>query len=83
MQAWQFVRQHWAEINDRFPANLIVRVADPAKLLNTPEVVADVQAFFTEHPIPQSTKTLDQVLERQRVNAALRAREEATFSAAL
>jgi puromycin-sensitive aminopeptidase len=36
--------------------------------------VADVQAFFAEHPIPQATKTLEQVLERQRVNAALRTR---------
>jgi puromycin-sensitive aminopeptidase len=83
VQAWQYVRQHWAEINDRFPASLIVRVADPAKLLNTPEVVADVQAFFTEHPIAQSAKTLDQVLERQRVNAALRTRDEAPLTAAL
>jgi puromycin-sensitive aminopeptidase len=82
-QAWQFVRRHWTEINDRFPASLIVRVADPAKLLNTPAVVADVQAFFTEHPIAQSAKTLDQVLERQRVNAALRARDEAPLTAAL
>jgi puromycin-sensitive aminopeptidase len=83
VQAWQFVRQHWAEINDRFPASLIVRIADPAKLLNTPEVVADVQAFFTEHPIAQSAKTLDQVLERQRVNAALRTRDEAPLTTAL
>ena len=82
-QAWQFARQHWATITDRFPANLVVRVADAAKLLNTPEAVADVQAFFAEHPIPQSAKTLDQVLERQRVNAALRARDEAPLTAAL
>ncbi len=83
VQAWQFVRQHWDAINDRFPASLIVRIADPAKLLNTPEVVADVQAFFSEHPIAQSAKTLDQVLERQRVNAALRARDEAPLTVAL
>ena len=37
--------------------------------------VADVQAFFAEHPIPQAAKTLEQMLERQRVNAALRERE--------
>ena len=34
-----------------------------------------MQGFFAEHPIPQAAKTLDQVLERQRVNAALRERE--------
>ncbi len=81
--AWAFVRRAWPTIVERMPANLVVRVADPAKLLNTPEVVADVQSFFAEHPIPQSAKTLDQVLERQRVNAALRARDEGPLSAAL
>jgi puromycin-sensitive aminopeptidase len=45
--------------------------------------VADVQGFFAEHPIPQATKTLEQLLERQRVNAALRAREEEPLTSAL
>ena len=54
---------------------------DPVKLLNRAgTVVADVQSFFSEHPIPQAAKTLDQVLERQRVNAALREREEQRWS---
>ena len=53
------------------------------RLLNTPEVAADVQAFFAEHPIPQATKTLEQILERQRVNTALRTREGERFAAAV
>jgi len=74
-QAWEFVRRRWDEANARFPSNTIVRMIDPVKLLNSDEVEADVQAFFAEHPIPQAAKTLDQVLERQRVNVALRRRE--------
>jgi aminopeptidase N len=81
--AWQFLRRHWAEANERFPDNTIVRMVDSVKLLTAPEVVADVQGFFAEHPIPQGAKTLDQVLERQRVNAALRARENERLAAAL
>ena len=50
-------------------------MVDSVKLLNRPETVADVQAFFAEHPIEQAAKTLEQILERQRVNAALRQRE--------
>ena len=73
--AWQLLRQQWDVANERFPGNTIVRMIDPVKLLTAPAVVADVQSFFSEHPIPQATKTLDQVLERQRVNAALLARE--------
>ena len=75
-EAWEFVRRHWNEANERFPSNTIVRMIDPVKLLNTADVEADVQSFFAEHPIPQAAKTLDQILERQRVNVALRRREE-------
>ena len=74
--AWDFVRRHWDHANDKFPSNTIVRMIDPVKSLNTPEVETDVQAFFAEHPIPQAAKTLEQVLERQRVNVALRRREQ-------
>ncbi len=81
--AWQFVRQRWDEANTRFPSNTIVRMVDSVKLLTEPEVAADVQAFFAEHPIEQAAKTLDQILERQRVNVALRARERDRLAEAL
>jgi puromycin-sensitive aminopeptidase len=79
--AWAFVRRNWAESNERFPTNTIVRMIDSVQLLNTPEIVDDVQAFFAEHPIEQAMKTQDQILERQRVNAAMRARNESALSA--
>jgi puromycin-sensitive aminopeptidase len=83
VSAWRFVRQHWAEANEAFPRNTIVRMVDSVRLLTEESVVADVQGFFAEHPIEQAAKTLDQVLERQRVNAAVRAREEQRFAVAL
>jgi hypothetical protein len=55
----------------------------PREAAEPPDEVADVQSFFSEHQIPQSAKTLDQILERQRVNAALREREQARCAAAL
>ena len=78
--AWDFVRRHWDHANESFPGNTIVRMVDPVKLLNQPEVEADVQSFFREHDIPQAGKTLQQVLERQRVNTALRRREETALA---
>ncbi|MFM9084031.1 MAG: M1 family metallopeptidase [Actinomycetota bacterium] len=81
--AWSIVRQHWTEANEKFPVNTIVRMVDSAKMLNSDVAEADVQAFFGEHGIPQATKTLQQVLERQRVNAALRRRESEDLAAAL
>jgi puromycin-sensitive aminopeptidase len=53
------------------------------RTLDRPEQVADVQAFFAEHPIEQAQKTLEQLLERQRVNAAMRIRNEAPLKAEL
>ena len=58
-------------------------MVDSVQLLTEPSVVADVQAFFAEHPIPQAAKSLDQILERQRVNAAARVREQDRLAATL
>ncbi|HQZ33877.1 MAG TPA: M1 family metallopeptidase [Ilumatobacteraceae bacterium] len=80
---WQTLRQQWGLANEKFPGNTISRMIDPVKLLTAPEVVADVQSFFSEHPIAQARKGLEQILERQRVNAALRAREAVRLPLAL
>jgi puromycin-sensitive aminopeptidase len=81
--AWRFVRQNWEAINARFPRNTIVRMVETTKLLDRPDQIADVQAFFAEHPIEQATQTLEQLLERQRVNGALRARDAASLRTSL
>lgn len=73
--AWRFVRDHWDEANQRFPSNTIVRMVDSVKLLTTDALVEETASFFAAHPIEQAAKTLEQILERQRVNAALRRRE--------
>jgi puromycin-sensitive aminopeptidase len=75
-QAWEFVRRNWNEITEKFPRNTIVRMIETVKTLDRPTDVADVQAFFAEHPIEQAAKTLEQTLERQRVNGDVRARNE-------
>ena len=59
-------------------------MAEGVRYLTLPEQVTEAEAFFAEHPIPQSAKMLEQMLERQRVAAALRERAtpdlEAYFS---
>ena len=81
--AWSFVQQHWKEANEKFPVNTIVRMVDSAKMLNSDVAEASVQSFFSEHDIPQAVQTLQQVLERQRVNTSLRRREEEVLPTAL
>ena len=83
-QAWQVLRDRWNEADERFPSQLTIRMVEGVRYLTTPEQVSDAEAFFEEHPIPQSAKMLEQMLERQRVAAALRERAtpdlEAYFS---
>jgi puromycin-sensitive aminopeptidase len=81
--AWEFIRDHWDEAITRFPKNTHARMIDSVKLLTAPGIVADVQGFLAAHPIEQAAKTLEQILERQRVNAALVARNSAALGAAL
>ncbi len=73
--AWAFLRDRWDEALARFPGNTIVRMVDSVKFLSTPDLVDDTSSFFAEHPIEQATKTLEQILERQRVNTRFRLRE--------
>jgi puromycin-sensitive aminopeptidase len=82
-QAWRFVREHWHDAIDRFPSNTIVRMVESVKLLNLETDVADVETFFAEHSVPEGSKTIEQMMERQRVNAALRSREGAALAAAV
>jgi puromycin-sensitive aminopeptidase len=83
-RAWATLRERWAEIEERFPAQLTIRTVEGVRYLTEPEQVDEAQAFFAQHPIPQSAKMLEQMLERQRIAAALRERAtpdlEAYFS---
>jgi puromycin-sensitive aminopeptidase len=81
--AWRFVRDHWHHANEHFPVNTIARMVANVRLLDSPHLVDEVQEFFAHHRIPQAEKTLEQILERQRVNAALRTREGATLASRL
>jgi puromycin-sensitive aminopeptidase len=73
-RAWAFVRDRWDDLLDRFAQSNVITLASGIRYLTDPGVVADVQAFFEAHDIPQNRLMLRQFLERQRVAAALRVR---------
>jgi puromycin-sensitive aminopeptidase len=82
-QTWEFVKGEWDTILERFPDNSISRFLGGITNLTTPELAADVAAFLGSHPVPQGSRTVEQHLERQRVNTALRAREAEAVGAHL
>jgi puromycin-sensitive aminopeptidase len=81
--AWQFTRDHWDEMRQKYPDNTMIRIADGVTALNTPELADEAEAFFKEHPIPGAGKRLDQILERQRINVDFRSREAKNAAAFL
>ena len=79
--AWRYVRDHWEELLPRFSASNVLHLAVGARTLTDPELVAEVQAFFAEHDIPQNHRSLVQAMERQRVMAAMRERSSGELAA--
>jgi puromycin-sensitive aminopeptidase len=73
--AWRLVHERWDEMNERFPSNSIVRMLSGMRSVSDPALAADIQAFTSEHQVPQAKQTLQQHLERMRVSVALRQRE--------
>jgi puromycin-sensitive aminopeptidase len=73
-KAWRFIAEHWDAMQDRFASSNIIGLVSGIRYLTDPESVADVDAFFREHDIPQNHLMLQQGLERMRVNAKLRER---------
>ena len=82
-QAWQFVKDNWEQMLQAYPDNAIVRMLDGFKQLSQPEVAADIAAFFDSHAVPVGKLTLQQHLEKLRVNVAMREREAERLAASL
>jgi puromycin-sensitive aminopeptidase len=73
--AWDFVRENWDAVNERFPSNSIVRMLEGVRALSLPDQAESVRSFFADHTVPQGERILAQHLERLEVNVAFRERE--------
>ena len=69
--AWQFVKDNWDEFNRRYGAGgfAIMHLVSIIGRFTTLEHAADVEAFFADHPAPGAQRTIQQSLERIRINA--------------
>ncbi len=82
-EVWAFMTTNWVRLLEILPSNSVVRMLDGITSLTHPEDITAVASFFEAHPVPTGTKTLSQILERQRVGAALRTRESARLESLL
>ncbi len=82
-RTWEFIVEHWDEMNAAYPSNSIVRMLSGIRALSRSEQADAIEAFFAEHEVPQGRLMLAQHLEKLRVNVALRERESERLGAAL
>jgi puromycin-sensitive aminopeptidase len=66
-KAWSFMKAHWDEMLRQYPDNSIPRMCEGIVGLVRPELEKDVRDFFSDHPVKQGSKQLEQHLERLRV----------------
>jgi puromycin-sensitive aminopeptidase len=79
-RTWQFITQHWDRLVDTFASSLIVRMVEGINALDTEADREAVAGFFSQHSVPSGQRTLQQILERQRVEVSLRQRESELLS---
>ncbi len=80
LPTWEFIKENWDKLKELFASGSMSRMLEGVASLDTPDMVEDVAAFVADHPLPQAEKTVQQILEKQRVNSALRLREAERLS---
>jgi puromycin-sensitive aminopeptidase len=65
--AWSFMKSHWEDMLRQYPDNSIPRMCEGIIGLVSAELESDARKFFTEHPVKQGAKQIEQHLERLRI----------------
>jgi puromycin-sensitive aminopeptidase len=68
--AWRWLTEHWDDVLKRLPDNSRGRMLEGIVRLTDEDMLAETAAFLADHPLPNARKQVEQLLERQRVNAA-------------
>ncbi|MGH2960268.1 MAG: M1 family metallopeptidase, partial [Solirubrobacterales bacterium] len=72
---WDFMRENWQVITEKFPTRGVVDMVDSCSSLDTPELQRQVLEFFSKNEVRQGDVALAQMIERLTVNVRLRENE--------
>ncbi|MHB1535117.1 MAG: M1 family metallopeptidase [Acidimicrobiales bacterium] len=81
--AWEWLEQHWDEVLERIPSNLVIRLLEGITGLVEPAVAARVHAWLEAHPLPVAAIRVAQLRERLDINVALGQRVGPAMAVAL
>jgi puromycin-sensitive aminopeptidase len=82
--AWDFVKGHWEEFDRRYGGGgfLLMRLIESVTShFASTERAQEVAEFFQEHPAPSAARTIQQCLERIRINTRWLARNREPVTA--
>lgn len=74
VRCWRFISGSFDDLVERFPNNSVIRMVGGVSALADRDMAGEILDFFESREIPQAGKTLDQHLERLRVNVGVRER---------
>ena len=71
-QAWEFLKENWSEFDRRYGEGgfALMQLVSFTSAFTTEEKREDVERFFRDHPAPAAERTIQQSLERIRINIA-------------
>jgi hypothetical protein len=73
-QAWEFVQQHWAEIERKATVNSGARIVEATGAFCTVERRDEVASFFAAHPVSSAERTLAKSTRQASTTASICAR---------
>ncbi|HSX40656.1 MAG TPA: M1 family metallopeptidase [Candidatus Saccharimonadales bacterium] len=81
---WEFLKQHWEDFDKQFSGSHgFARIIEGAKEFTKSQAADDIEAFFKIHKTPELERTLKQVTEQIRANAAFKRRAKPQITAFL
>jgi puromycin-sensitive aminopeptidase len=73
--AWKDIRQRFDEIVAKYPPVTLGRLIDGLQGVYEADLARDIESFFSENPLPQLQKTMQQNQEKMRNNVRFAGRE--------
>jgi puromycin-sensitive aminopeptidase len=65
---WKFIKENWAEINKRFPENMVRKMVKSTCDFHTEAMQTDLHDFIAKHPVAHAERTLAETYEFVQVN---------------
>lgn len=71
---WSFVKQHWKDMESRYPVHLFPRIVSGAASFVSKTQSEDLEQFLASHPIKSGNRVAGKVIERVRSNVKINER---------